>query len=134
MCSLVGKIQTKLLPRATLIQLSNVRLHVNYFEVYTEIATTSKSKRESRDLRNDRITTRDYIVCYEHRNCNRFLISCGEVFQWSQSSSMLRRQFPADVGVTNRQPSSNSELIFRMEMRLLACLTRGSSREPYQTY
>ena len=34
--SLVGKIQTKLLPRATLIQLSNVRL--NYFEVYPEIA------------------------------------------------------------------------------------------------
>ena len=92
---------------------------------------TSKSKHESRYLR---ITTRDYIVCYEHRNCNRFLISCGEVFQWSQSSSMLRRQFPADVGVTNRQLSSNSELIFCMEMRLLACLTRGPSREPYQTY
>ena len=91
MCSLVGKIQTKLLPRATLIQLSNVRLYVNYLEVYTEIATTSKSKRESRDLRNDRITTRDYIVCYEHRNCNGFLISCGEVFQCSQSSSMLQR-------------------------------------------
>ena len=34
--SLVGKIHTKLLPRATLIQLSNVRL--NYFEVYPEIA------------------------------------------------------------------------------------------------
>ena len=33
--SLVGKIQTKLLPRATLIQLLNVRL--NYFEVYREI-------------------------------------------------------------------------------------------------
>ena len=33
---LVGKIQTKLLPRAMLIQLSNVRLY--YFKVYPEIA------------------------------------------------------------------------------------------------
>ena len=39
----------------------------------------------------------------------------------------------ADVGVTNRRPSSDSELISRMEMRLLACVTRGPSRKPYQT-
>ena len=49
---------------------------------------TSKNRHESRDLR---ITTRDYIVCYEHRKCNRFLISCDEAFQCSQSSSMLQR-------------------------------------------
>ena len=48
---------------------------------------TSKGKHEIRDLR---ITTRDYIVYYEHRYCNRFLISCGEVFRCSQSSSLLQ--------------------------------------------
>ena len=37
------------------------------------------------------------------------------------------------MGVTNRRPSSDSELISRMEMRLLACMTRGPSRDPYQT-
>ena len=37
------------------------------------------------------------------------------------------------MGVTNRRPTSNSELISRMEMSLLACVTRGPSREPYQT-
>ena len=62
-----------------------------------------------------------------------FVISCGEVFQCSKPSSLLQRLFPADVGVTNRRPSSNSELISRMEMRLPACVTRGPSREPYQT-
>ena len=62
-----------------------------------------------------------------------FVISCGEVFQCSKPSSLLQRLFPADVGVTNRRPSSNSELISRLEMRLLACVTRGPSREPYQT-
>ena len=51
----------------------------------------------------------------------------------SQSSSLLQCQFPADVGVTNRRPSSDSELISRMEMRLLACVTGGPSRDPYQT-
>ena len=40
---------------------------------------------------------------------------------------------PADVGVNNRRPSSDSELISCMEMRLRACVTRGPSREPYQT-
>ena len=40
---------------------------------------------------------------------------------------------PADVGVNNRRPSSDSELISRMEMRLLACVTIGPSRELYQT-
>ena len=40
---------------------------------------------------------------------------------------------PSDVGVNNRRPSSDSELISRMEMRLLACVTRGPSREPCQT-
>ena len=37
------------------------------------------------------------------------------------------------MGVTNRRPSSDSELISCMEMRLLACVTRGLTREPYQT-
>ena len=37
------------------------------------------------------------------------------------------------MGVTNRRPSSDSELISRMEMRFLACVTRGPSRDPYQT-
>ena len=37
------------------------------------------------------------------------------------------------MGVTNRRPSSDTELISRTEMRLLACMTRGPSREPYQT-
>ena len=37
------------------------------------------------------------------------------------------------MGVANRRPSSDSELIARMEMRLLTCVTRGPSREPYQT-
>ena len=34
----------------------------------------------------------------------------------------LPNQPPADVGVTNRRPSSDSELISRMEMRLLSRL------------
>ena len=38
-----------------------------------------------------------------------------------------------DVGVTNRRPSSDSELISHMEMRLLARVTGGPSRKPYQT-
>ena len=37
------------------------------------------------------------------------------------------------MGVTNRRPNSNSELIPHMEMRFLACVTRVPSREPYQT-
>ena len=37
------------------------------------------------------------------------------------------------MGVTNRRPSSDSELISCMEMRLLACVTRGPTRKPYQT-
>ena len=45
---------------------------------------------------------RDYIVCYEHCNCNRFLISCGRC---SQLSSLLQCSFSEDVGVTNRRPS-----------------------------
>ena len=73
---------------------------------------------------------RDYIVCYEHCNCNRFLISCGRC---SQLSSLLQRSFPEDVGVTNRRPSWDSELISRVEMRLLVCVTRGPSRELYKT-
>ena len=36
------------------------------------------------------------------------------------------------MGVTNRRPSSDSELISPMEMRLPACVTKGPSREPYQ--
>ena len=36
------------------------------------------------------------------------------------------------MGVTNRRPSSNSELISRIEMRLLVCMTKGPTREPYQ--
>ena len=38
------------------------------------------------------------------------------------------------VGVTNGRPSSNYELISRMEMRLLACVTRDPSREPYRKH
>ena len=74
--SLVGKIQRKLLPRATLIQLSNVRL--NYFEVYPEIALPH--------FKRLRITTRDYIVCYEHRNCNRF----KNLMWWSFSMQPIK--------------------------------------------
>ena len=32
-----------------------------------------------------------------------------------------------------RRPSSDSELISRMKMWVLACVTRGPSQEPYQT-
>ena len=39
----------------------------------------------------------------------------------------------SEVGVTNGRPSSDSELISCMEMRLLACVTRDPSLEPYQT-
>ena len=71
-CPVVGKIQSKLFPRATLIQLSGVRM--NYFEVCQRLLShSSKMTHLSRDLR---IINSDYIVYYEHRN--RFLISCGE--------------------------------------------------------
>ena len=62
-------------------------------------------------------------VCYKHSN--RFLISCGEVLRSSQSSSLLQLSFPVNVGVTNQRPSSDSELISRMGIRLLACVTRA---------
>ena len=43
-------------------------------------------------------------------------------------------KFTAEVEVTNRRrPSSDSELISRIEMRLFACVTTGPSREPCQT-
>ena len=40
---------------------------------------------------------------------------------------------PADVGVTNRRPSSDSELISPMEMRMGLLVRPENSREPYQT-
>ena len=40
---------------------------------------------------------------------------------------------PADIEVTNWRPLSDSELISRTEMRLLARVTRGPSEEPYHT-
>ena len=42
-------------------------------------------------------------------------------------------KFTAEVEVTNRRPSSDSELISRIEMTLFACVTTGPSREPCQT-
>ena len=84
---------------------------------------TSNRKHESRDLQ---IIIRDYVVCHEHRN--RFLISCGDVFWCCYSINS-----PADIEVTNWWPLSDSELISRREMRLLACVTKGPSEEPYHT-
>ena len=56
-------------------------------------------------------------------------------FSLPSPSSLLKlpNQPPVDVGVTNRRPSSDSELISHMEMRLLARVTGGPSRKPYQT-
>ena len=48
-------------------------------------------------------------------------------------SAERKKKLRTDEGVTNRRPSSHSELISRMEMRLLVCVTRGPSREPLVT-
>ena len=65
-------IQTKLLPRAMLIQLSDVHM----FRTLTRgfLATLLKENK----------VFPNYIVCYEHQNW--FSIPCGEVPRWSQSS------------------------------------------------
>ena len=62
-----GKIQTKLLPRAMLIQLLDVHI----------FRTLARLLKENKAFPN-------YIVCYEHQNW--FSISCGEVPRWSKSS------------------------------------------------
>ena len=49
-------------------------------------------------------------------------------------SAERKKELRTDEGVTNWRPSSDSELIARMEMRLLACVTRGPSREPYRKH
>ena len=56
----------------------------------------------------------------------------GQAALTRRKAPRKKKKLPADVGVTNRRPSSDSELISRMEMRLLACVTRGPSREPYR--
>ena len=65
-------IQTKLLPGAMLIQLSDVHM----FRTLTRgfLATLLKENK----------VFPNYIVCYEHQNW--FSIPCGEVPRWSQSS------------------------------------------------
>ena len=65
-------IQTKLLPRAMLIQLSDIHM----FRTLTRrfLATLLKENK----------VFPNYIVCYEHQNW--FSIPCGEVPRWSQSS------------------------------------------------
>ena len=78
---------------------------------------TSTRKHESRDLQ---IIIRDYVVCHEHHN--RFLISCGDVLWCCYSINS-----PADIEVTSWWPLS------RREMRLLACVTKDPSEEPYHT-
>ena len=47
------------------------------------------------------------------------------IVRCSQSGPLLYCSFPADMGVSNRWPSSNSELISHMEMRLCTPVTRG---------
>ena len=49
-------------------------------------------------------------------------------------SAERKKELRTDEGVTNWRPSSDSELIARMEMRLLDCVTRGPSREPYRKH
>ena len=49
-------------------------------------------------------------------------------------SAERKKQLRTDEGVTNRRSSSDSELISRMEMWLLDCVTRGPSREPYRKH
>ena len=53
-----------------------------------------------------------------------FSIPRSEVVRCSQSGPLLYCYLPADMGVSNRWPSSISVLISRMEMRLRAPVTR----------